>query len=80
MSDLGSKHGTLLNDNPLRPHSKVLLAPGDELRFGNSGKDHTVFRVKMCHDRVWEAIHNGTPLFGARTEDQLARDEELVAA
>ena len=77
ITDLGSKHGTTHNDNPLRPNNKVRLAPGDTLCFGDSGREDTTFKVKMCHNRVWDAIHNGTPLYTGPTEDQ---EEKMLAA
>ena len=52
VTDLGSKHGTSLNERALQPKRSVRLAPGDHLAFGGSGKDHTQFLVKMVHNKV----------------------------
>jgi pSer/pThr/pTyr-binding forkhead associated (FHA) protein len=47
--DVGSKNGTLLNDNELEPHQSYSLTDGDEISFGPETKV-VYFSAKTFHE------------------------------
>ena len=56
MTDLGSEHGTWLNDRKVRAKQPAQVMPGDTLQFGSPGSLQLTFKVKMCHNSVFEQL------------------------
>ena len=57
VKDLGSEHGTFLNDRRLEAYSAVQLHPGDVLRFGAEGERGNEFKIKLRHVSLASAGH-----------------------
>lgn len=56
ITDLGSKNGTWLNDRKLNSGQAARLVPGDTLEFGKAGQLSHTFKIKMCHDSIFEQL------------------------
>ena len=56
VTDLGSKHGTWLNDKKIRSRQPAQVMPGDLLQFGSPNSLQLTFKVKMCHNTVFDQL------------------------
>lgn len=69
--DLGSTHGTFLNGQRIEPNRRMVLADGDQLRFGESTRNYV---VRLVDPRLVE--RNATTVEEALKESGEALKEE----
>ena len=56
MTDYKSQHGTWLNGRRITANQAAQVTPGDKLEFGTPGSLQLTFKVKMCHDSIFDQL------------------------
>lgn len=77
LTDLGSEHGTWVNDRKLAPNAAFRLHPGDTVRFGPPREGAIDFVVRMVHRSLLES--GGRHGSYDRRAAQRSADERSVA-